>query len=186
MGGSDGSVLLGFLLLAVAAAPVVVRRLSRRRRLLTTLAGATRREVPTDPAVAAHPSRPRTFEITLGSVDATGTWRPRGVAWLTGRNGLILAVDVALLAVIAGVAMASVDPPGEWLVILGSAALLPLASAVLALRALGDRPAVTDHAATRRDVVAAWAGWMTMGVASVVAWLGVALLGLGLVLGGGT
>lgn len=89
-----------------------------------------------------------------------------------------------LLAVLAGVAATSEDPPVAWLAILGVAGLVPLVAAVLALRAMGDRPAISGGGPTRRDVIAAWVGWATIAGAGLVLWVAVVLAGLGLMLAG--
>lgn len=179
----DGSVLLGLLLLAVAAIPVVIRRVVRRRRLIGALASTEVQEVPTDPAFANHPSRPRTFQLRLGNVDATGTWRPETVQWLLGRNGVIAALDVTVLGALAWAAWRSPSAPAAWYAILAGAALLPIASLALAVWAMA-RGGDVWSGPSRADVVAAWVGGAVLLLASVVAWIVLVLVGLGLLLGG--
>jgi hypothetical protein len=181
----DGDTLLGLLLLALTAVPVVRSRLARRRRSSAMLRSGRLEQVPSAPETEEHPSRPRTFELRLGAVDASGTWRPRGVEALMGRNGLILAVDLVALAGLAALGLSSDDPPAAWSLVLAVAGVGPLASAVAALGAMRRGPSVDAEGPSRRDAVAAWLGLLVLAGTFAAGWLILALNGLTLVLRAG-
>jgi hypothetical protein len=174
----DGSFALGVLLLALAAAPLWAASRARRRRTLGLFRAFRFRRVTPPPEFAGP--RVSAFELRIGG-QVSGTWRPWPVRLLLGRNGVILGMDLTLLAGLALLAEA-VDDRGFGGIVVAIASA-PLTSAIVAVAAMSSpSPAVES---SRRDVAAAWFGGFVLAATLAVTWLATWLVGLGLILNSG-